>query len=150
MSGGVRRDGRILNLLKKHSASLAGAVALITSCIPKTLMDAHVPEYFAKMPSPCIPARETTMLDSSLSMVDFTMEALKLPFPEHGNGLDDVLKTLIPMVSGKGADVVHVRSRARAAVRAASNLVRPLTAELQQSLLDVKDDADWAYRLMPC
>ena len=98
----VPRDKRVLDVLQRHAFSLDKAVGVIRSCIPPNLLEARIPKFLAKAPLQNVPARELTIVDSSLGMVEAVGAALSLAFPSRGSRVDTVLQALVPIVSAQG------------------------------------------------
>ena len=129
--GRKARDAKVDLLMVQHATSLAAAVLILKNLVPSSLQDVHIGKFDAKQKGTSIPAKETTLVDASLGMVDALKDALKLSFPSRVSRLDPVLASTVAVIASLGHGVVAARKRARAGLRSAAKLVAPLTKDLQ-------------------
>jgi len=120
------------SLLQKHSASLEQAVSLLKNVIGTTMLGVNIGPFGPKQVGTTVPARELTMVDFSLGMVDAVSAALKLHYPPRQSKLDEVLAHTVKHVAHVGAGIVQLRANRRAALRQASVMVSALNGDLQQ------------------
>ena len=77
-------------------------------------------------------ARESTILDGSLSMVDAVSAAIRLSWRSSDRSVDPVLQRVIQVVSDSSADVVDFRRGARSLLRSLKRILMPLRVDLQE------------------
>ena len=77
-------------------------------------------------------ARESTILDGSLSMVDAVSAAIRLSWRSSDRSVDPVLQRVIQVVSDSSADVVDFRRGARSLLRSLKRNLMPLRVDLQE------------------
>ena len=126
---GVDRDPQILNVIGKHSESVANAVSLVRGAMHSELFVFN-PPFCIKQPGGNVPARESTMVDASLSMAHAVRRGLQLDFPARVSKVDVVLQALVPVIASAGGSIVGRRESARVALGAASQLVSGLNRDL--------------------
>ena len=126
----VDRDPRVLTILDKHAGSISKAVHLITSVIHDDL-HVFIPPFEAKQAGSNIPARESTLIDASLSMVHAVRSALQLDFPSKVSRVDVVLQALIPIIADAGELIIGERERRRLVLAETSRLVSDLNLDLR-------------------
>ena len=118
-------------LLKEHASSLDEAVSLLQGLVKPELLSTHIGAFAAKEKGLGLPARETTLVDASLGMVDAVAAALQTSFPSHGSKVDVVLASTVAEIASCGGNIVNVRAHARGVIRRASSLVVGLNVALQ-------------------
>ena len=129
-------DSHIFDLFHIHADCLDKAVSLVRDAIPASLLDMHIAPFAAKQLGCNIPARELTLVDASLSMVDALKSALSLDFPMRQSKLDVVLKATVATVAHCGVDIVNKRAANRLVLLSASLLVAPLNFALRELVSD--------------
>ena len=117
-------------ILDRHADSIFRAVGLVRGLIPASLQAISIAPFAAKKVGQNVPARESTLVDSSLGMVDAVTACMRLDFPEPSTKVDCVLRGLVPLVAQAGSEVIGLRSNGRAVLAAASRIVADLNVEL--------------------
>ena len=112
------RDPRMAGILDRHADSIFRAVGLVRGLIPASLQAVSIGPFAAKKVGQSVPARETTLVDSSLGMVAAVTACMRLDFPEPSTKVDCVLRGLVPLVAQAGSEVVGLRSNGRAVLAA--------------------------------
>ena len=130
------REQVLENVLNAHSASLCEAVLLVKEVVRPVLLDTHIGAFAAKVKGESVPARESTLVDASLGMVDAVAAALRLGFPARVSKVDAVLAQTIAEIASCGVGIVKARANARSVLRRASFLVKDLNVELQALVPD--------------
>ena len=130
-AAGYARDIDVLALLSSHQESLDSAVSLVRPLIHSALCDTILPVFQPRLPQQNVLARESTIISSSLSMVEAVRASIIEPFPARRSGVDVVLQALVPVLVGHGAGICGVRRQARDTLRRASRMVEPLNDGLR-------------------
>jgi len=124
------------SLLQKHSPALVQAVELVQSMVGMDTISVQVGKFLPKSIGSNVPARELTLVDSSIGMVDAVAAALGLGFPARRSKLDVVLANTVSQIASAGVDIVQLRASRRAMLRRASRCVSELNGELQRLVPD--------------
>ena len=132
---GARND-RVSDVLGRHSDSILRAVEVVKGVIPAGLGDVFIGRFSAKIAGHNVPARESTLVDSSIGMAAAVAASVLLDFPEPSSKVDSVLKSLVPIVAQAGGRVVGMRAEGRFALKAASRIVADLNVELVELVSD--------------
>ena len=123
--GRASGDAHVNCLLEQYGPSVDAAVLVTKDLIPHTLRGVHIGKFEEKQKGLSIPAKETTLVDASLGMVDAVKGALELEFPSRISKLDPVLARTVAVVASLGNGVVAARKKARDGLRRAAALVAP-------------------------
>jgi hypothetical protein len=128
----VPRRPEIASVLQRHDQAFESAVGAIVECAAPHLLDALFVPPSRKAPKDGRNARDTTLVDASLSMVGHVVHAIKLPFQEADKGVDNVLECVVRHIASAQHGIVDERRKWSDAVRRASRLVMPATKELRE------------------
>jgi len=134
--GGSPASAMVDSLLQKHSPALVQAVELVQSMVGMDTISVQVGKFLPKSIGSNVPARELTLVDSSIGMVDAVAAALGLGFPARRSKLDVVLANTVSQIASAGVDIVQLRASRRAMLRRASRCVSELNGELQRLVPD--------------
>ena len=91
----VPRRPEIADVLQRHDHAFTSAVGAIVECAAPHLLDALFVPPSRKAPKDGRNARDTTLVDASLSMVGHVLHAIQLPFQEADRGVDNVLECVV-------------------------------------------------------
>ena len=125
------RKPEIADVLQRHAHSFASAVDAVVECAAPHLLNAAFIPPPKKTPKDGRNARETTLVDASLSMVEHVLYAIRLPFQEADKGVDNVLQCVVQHLANAKDGIVDERRQWTDAVRRASQMVMPATEELR-------------------
>ena len=81
--------------------------------------------------APQLPAKESTLVDTSLDMVGAVRASLELSFPFVTSLHDGLCKALVPVLAHVGKDIVQMRAARRRALATAKKRIAPLTDDLR-------------------
>ena len=126
----------VQRILDVHSDLLQQVCDSMLHEFGKEWLCTQVPIPSARSAKYSVPARDTTLIDSSLDMIDAMQKMLHLSFPRVPGQVDPVLEGVIGRVSSLGEQVVPWRRSARTFLRSASKAVSPVTCALQSLVSD--------------
>ena len=106
--------------LHGHQASISLAVSMVTNVIDNELRHTKLAMFMQKSGGEFLPAKETTMVSSSLDMMGAIRSALQLCCPLRASKVDVVLQSLVPMIAKYVSHVVGVRENGRMVLQEAS------------------------------
>ena len=132
----TERRPDVQRVMDKHSMVLCKVCDSFFHEFGKEWLCAQVPILNAKQAKHSVPARDSTIVDSSLDMVEAMKVMIELSFPCVPGRVDPVLESVIERVSSLRGQVVPWRKAARAFLRSASREVAPVTRDLQQLVSD--------------
>ena len=127
----VYREPAVQRVLRDHESLVSSVCDSLLNDFGTAWLQRQNPIPLAKAAQHSVPARDTTLVDSSLGMADAIRAMLDLPFPLVPGKLNPVLDAVVEQVASLGGDVVHWRASARASLRAASTAISPVTKDLQ-------------------
>ena len=87
--------------LHGHQASISLAASMVTNVIDNELRHTKLAMFMQKSGGQFLPAKETTMVSSSLDMMGAIRSALELCCPLRASKVDVVLQSLVPMIAKK-------------------------------------------------
>ena len=122
----------VQSVLDKYSGVFDAAVDMLHVADKGGLLQLEPPTFFAKPKFDGLTARETTLVDSSLSMVDAVRACTRLYMPDGQGCVDTVLQSVVGEIAGLGRGVKHERALRRSVVREVVQMVAPATKELQR------------------
>ena len=128
---GAPRNPAVVALVRKHGAILSKSIAAIKEVVVPALLDAQVPPWPAKQRQPQVSAKETTLVDAQLPMVEAVAECLKQGFPVVSTGIDLVAKSVIGYVAANLHGIQGARAAAMEVLRRQSEVLQPLTRDLR-------------------
>ena len=127
----VARRPEIISMLHTYADELSSAVDILRCLIPTSISMVPFNVPLPKQMGELRTAKETTLVDSSLPMVDAIREAVLLNFPDTFHLTDTVLQSVCSFVAQSGGDIVQHRARCRDGIRNAKRIVQPLTRALR-------------------
>ena len=130
------RKSAVQRVLDRHAPLLQKVCQSLKDEFGEVWLSRQVPVPAAKAAKHSIPARDTTIVDSSLDMLDAMREMLGLSFPLLPGRIDPVLDGVVSEVASLRERVVGRRAAARSFLRAASREISPLTRDLQALVSD--------------
>ena len=125
------RRPAVQRILETHEVLLRKTCDSLSNHFGREWLLRHDPVPLAKAAKYSVPARDTTIVDSSLNMVEAVRAMIALPFPRLPGQVGPVLEAVIEKVSSLGGGVVAWRASARDCLRLASRAVAPVTRDLQ-------------------
>ena len=126
------RHPRVAEVLVKHDALICESVSLVRGRDVYGLLDVFIPPFPPKAAYVPSKARENTIVDASLSMVDAVSAAIRLDWKSSERSVDPVLQNVIRVVCDAGVDVVAFRKGARSFLRSLKANLVPLRVDLQE------------------
>ena len=126
------RHPRVAEVLVKHDALICESVSLVRGRDVYGLLDVFIPPFLPKAAYVPSKARENTIVDASLSMVDAVSAAIRLDWKSSERSVDPVLQNVIRVVCDAGVDVVAFRKGARSFLRSLKANLVPLRVDLQE------------------
>ena len=126
------RHPRVAEVLLKHDALVCESVNLVRERDVHGLLDMFMPPFPPKAAYVPSKARENTIVDASLNMVDAVVSALRLDWRSSERSVDPVLQRVIQVVCDAGVDVVAIRKSARSFLRSLKANLVPLRVDLQE------------------
>mmetsp|Transcript_13994 Transcript_13994/g.36129 ORF Transcript_13994/g.36129 Transcript_13994/m.36129 type:complete len:269 (-) Transcript_13994:1616-2422(-) len=119
------------SLLEEYKGDLDRAVCMVKYFVGDDAISVQIARFSCKEKGVNVPARETTLVDSSLDMPSAVRKALGLSFPVKASKLDIVLVDTIKRVSMLGDAVVAHRKKGREILKEASAMVSGLNVKLR-------------------
>ena len=115
----------VQSVLDKYSGVLDAAVDMLHVADKGGLLQLEPPTFFAKPKFEGLTARETTLVDGSLSMVDAVRACTRLYMPDGQGCVDTVLQSVVGEIAGLGRGVKHERALRRSVVREVVQMAEP-------------------------
>ena len=125
------RHPRVAEVLLQHDDLVCSAVQRVCDYDSFGLLGVLLPPCPAKVKSGSLKARENTIVDASLSMVDAVSAAVRLEWKDGSKRVDPVLSAVIRVVSDSSVDAVAARKSARSFLRSLKSDLSPLRVGLQ-------------------
>ena len=125
------RDGGVQAALDCHADILQEAVGYLKDSVHGGVLDYKSVPHTAKVPQQNVLARESTIVDASLTMEGAVAAALRLGFPATSTRVEPVLAGVIKEVCALGASVKSERQRLRGVIDTVCVMVEPLTRDLR-------------------
>ena len=125
------RHPAVQRILDAHAGVLQGACDLFLNEFGHEWLTHQAPVPLSRASRDARPARETTLVSSSLGMVDAVGQMVGLSFPLQPGCIDAVLEAVVGQVASLGSCVVERRALSRSLLRAAGRMLSPLTRDLQ-------------------
>ena len=119
-------------VLQRHSAILAETCSLVVSQSAPVLLGTLFSVPARKVPWDGSTVRETTLVDSTLSMVDHVIAAIRLSFPQLDQSPGQVLEAVVARIVCLGNALEHERRNVMRALQTASRMVHCVTVELRE------------------
>ena len=124
----------MLRCITTHAGVVSSTCSFLRTAFFSSVID--IPFSIPPTKAPFKPVRETTLVDSTLSMVGAVRAGLGLPFPFSYALHDELRSALVAELVHLGKDVVQQRAARRLALSVAKRMVRPLTTDLQKLVSD--------------
>ena len=130
------RHPRVAEVLLQHDALVCSAVQMVRGNDVFGMLDVFLPPCPPKAKQSTLNARESTIVDASLNMIDAISAAVRVEWRSSNRVVDPVLQKVIRVVSDSSVDVVGARKHARAFLRSLKRDLTPLRVDLQALVPD--------------
>ena len=131
---GVDRRPEVQSVLDRHEHLLGECCSYLLQHFGADVL--HIPLSVPLPKQPFVPARESTLVPASLSMVAAARAAVQLSFPFSLPIADPLLLHIIDEIVAFGASISKERSRRQRCLSSASRMILPVTRDLQSLVSD--------------
>ena len=119
-------------MLDKHASLLQTGCSNLQAFFGAEWLLHQSPVPLARAVKRSVPARETTLVDAKLPMVEAMRKMMQLDFPLVPGVVDSVLQKVIERVVDMSSGLERHRTSSRVVLQDVSNLLAPLTLDLQR------------------